>query len=82
MPISPEKFAFLHSVDLACPYLCYILFLLEYKCPLSDLSNVVLWVSVSFEIFEKIEEIQEKTWIENRAVGYICPALYMTQNSP
>ena len=41
----------------------------------------VLHVFVSFVVFEKIEEIQEKTWIENHAVGYICPALYF-RNAP
>ena len=77
MPISPEKFAFLHSVNLACPYLCFVLVLLEYNCPLSDLSNEILWASVSLLVAEKIEDIQEKTCIKNRVVGYICPALYL-----
>ena len=46
------------------------------------LSNEVLHVFVSFVVFEKIEEIQEKHGLKiARLVIYVCPVLYVMQLS-
>ena len=55
-------------MGLFCPWYCHASVLQESKCPLSELSNEVLWVFVSPILFEKIEEIYQKTEVESRAV--------------
>ena len=76
-PISAEKFAFLHSVDLACPWLCYVLVLLKYKYTLSELSNELLWVFVPLIFWENWKNIPKNGGQKSRITDTLYMAVYI-----